>query len=173
MIKKINLPMTTEFIVSLKAGEWLSLTGKIFTARDQAHLRLVNELNQGKQIFLLKEQNPILYYTGPSPKRANQIIGAAGPTTSSRMDAYTPYLIEKGIKISIGKGLRSEAVIAAIKKHQGLYLAAIGGAGAYYQNKIKKCQLIYYPELLSEAIYELEVADFLVMVAIDSQGNKF
>jgi len=165
MIKKITLPFTDEAIQELKPGQWLSLTGKIFTARDQAHLRLFTALQNQETVALLKEKNPVLYYCGPTPKRPGQAIGACGPTTSSRMDAYTPFLVEKGFKISIGKGQRSAEVQNAIKKHHGLYLMAIGGAGAYYQDKVKKCTLLYYPELLSEAIYELEVEDFLVYVA--------
>lgn len=168
-IKKITLPFDTNTINTLKAGDHLELTGMLVTARDQAHQKLVKALKNNEPIPL-QDPYPILYYTGPTPSRPDQIIGSCGPTTSARMDPFTPYLIEKGFKISIGKGSRGPEVIAAIKKYKGLYLIAYGGCGALYQTTVKKNKCIAYPKLLSESICELYVENFPVVVGIDANG---
>jgi fumarate hydratase subunit beta len=162
-MKKIHLPLTNQTINSLKPGDYLELTGTIYTARDQAHKKLVEDLKNGKKIPL--PPDAVIYYAGPSPAPKGKIIGSCGPTTSSRMDAFTPFLADHGLKFCIGKGSRSLDVVKALKKHHGIYFMALGGCGALYQTKIKKAKLLAYPELLSEAIYELTVQDFPVIVA--------
>ncbi len=152
-----------KIILSSKPETWLKLNGIIYTARDQAHLRLCEAIRNNEKLPF-EEENPILYYAGPSPTKPGQVIGACGPTTSSRMDPFTPFLMEHGFRICIGKGKRSPEVTAAIKKYHGVYLTALGGCGALYQTKIKSCKLIAYPELFSEAIYKLEVVDFPVFI---------
>lgn len=170
-MKKLDLPLKDQDINDLHAGDWLEITGTIYTARDQAHKRLIEAINSGQKLPF-PEPNPVLYYAGPTPAKPDEVIGSAGPTTSSRMDPFTPTLIDQGLKITIGKGDRSEQVISAIRKHKGLYLIAFGGCGALYQSCIKKAELIAYPDLLSEAIYKLEIVDFPTVVAIDSQGES-
>lgn len=157
---RINTPITDESISSLKSGDKVLISGTIYTARDAAHKRIIEAMDNNEALpFDIKEQ--VIYYCGPSPAKDNQVIGAAGPTTSGRMDKYTPRLLEAGLKVMIGKGLRSEEVLNSIKKNNALYLIAIGGAGAFYADTIKKCELIAYPDLGAEAIYKLSVIDFL------------
>ena len=170
MVKKVMLPLTDETLAELKAGDDISLTGVIYVARDAAHKRLVETLEQGKPLpFDIKGQ--IVYFMGPSPARPGQVIGSAGPTTSGRMDSYSPRLIAEGLKGMIGKGMRAPEVKDAIKKYKAVYLAAIGGAGALISKSIKKSEVIAYEELGAEAIRRLEVEDFPATVVNDIYGG--
>jgi len=167
----LDLPADETRIKELRAGEMVFINGTMYTARDQAHMRMIKELDEGTTlpITLL---NSAIYYCGPSPKKPGRIVGAIGPTTSSRMDKLTEPLLKEGMKVMIGKGKRSEEVIESIKKHEAVYLCAIGGAGALYSNCIKKFELAGYEDLMAEAIYKLEVENFPAVVAIDSEGNS-
>ena len=170
MAKKVALPLTDETLKDLKAGDNILLTGVIYVARDAAHKRLIEALDQGKPLpFDIKGQT--IYFMGPSPAKPGKPIGAAGPTTSGRMDAYSPRLIAEGLKGMIGKGMRSQAVKDAMKKYKAVYLAAIGGAGALIARSIKKSEVIAYEELGAEAIRRLEVEDFPVTVINDIYGG--
>ena len=170
MSKKVRLPLTDETLESLHAGDNVLLTGVIYVARDAAHKRIVEALEQGKPLpFDIKGQT--VYFMGPSPAKPGQVIGSAGPTTSGRMDSYSPRLIAEGLKGMIGKGMRSQAVKDAMKKHKAVYLAAIGGAGALNSKSIKKSEVIAYEELEAEAIRRLEVEDFPVTVINDIYGG--
>ena len=170
MVKKVTLPLTDETVQELKAGDSVLLTGVIYGARDAAHKRMVEALDQGKPLpFNIKGQT--IYYMGPSPARPGQAIGSAGPTTSGRMDAYSLRLIAEGLRGMIGKGMRSPAVKDAMKKYKAVYLAAIGGAGALISKSIKKSEVIAYEELGAEAIRRLEVEDFPVTVINDIYGG--
>jgi fumarate hydratase subunit beta len=170
MAKKITLPLTDEILKNLKAGDNLLLTGVIYAARDAAHKRMVEALDQGKPLpFDIKCAT--IYYMGPTPARPGRVIGSAGPTTSGRMDTYTPPLIAAGLKGMIGKGPRSKAVKDAMVKHKAVYLGAIGGAGAIISKSIKKAEVIAYEELGAEALRRLEVADFPVTVINDIYGG--
>lgn len=173
---KITAPLTGEMLAKLKIGDKVLLSGIIYTARDAAHKRLVETINQARSEkrppnlpFDLKGQ--IIYYVGPAPAKPGQVIGSAGPTTSYRMDAYAPLLMEEGLKGMIGKGMRSQAVIEAMKKYQAVYFAAVGGAGALLAKAIKKAEVIAYDDLGPEAIRRLEVEDFPVTVVNDIYGN--
>ncbi len=166
---KISPPLTDEIVTLLKAGDRVIITGIIYTARDMAHKYIVEGHRRGEKTpFDLKGQ--ILYYTGPTPAAPGRPIGSAGPTTSYRMDKYTPYLLELGLKGMIGKGPRGQAVKDAIKKHKAVYFAAIGGAGALISKAIKKADVIAYPELGTEAVMRLEVEDFPAVVVNDVHG---
>lgn len=169
---KITTPLTQETIQHLKAGDQVSLSGIIFTARDAAHKRMVETyLAREKLPVDLKDQ--IIYYVGPCPAKPGKVIGSAGPTTSGRMDPYTPLLIrEFGLKGMIGKGSRSQEVIEAIKECGAVYFLAIGGAGALLAQRIKKAQVVAYEDLGPEAIYQLEVEDFPLIVGIDCLGRN-
>ncbi|MDS1003731.1 Fe-S-containing hydro-lyase [Clostridium sporogenes] len=168
---KINTPLTEEKIKDLKAGDMVLITGVIYTARDAAHKRLVNSLEEGKDLpFEVK--NSIIYYVGPTPAKPGMKIGAAGPTTSYRMDTYTPTLLNLGLKGMIGKGKRSKEVVESIVKNKAVYFGAIGGAAALISKSIKKSEIIAYKDLDSEAIRKLEVEDLPVTVIIDSKGNN-
>lgn len=170
MAQKITLPLTDEVLKDLKAGDNLLLTGVIYVARDAAHKRMIEALDQGKPLpFDIKGQT--IYYMGPSPARPGRPIGSAGPTTSGRMDAYTPRLLAEGLKGMIGKGLRSQEVKEAIKKYKAVYLGAIGGAGALISKSIKKAEVIAYEDLGAEAVRRLEVEDFPVTVINDIYGG--
>ena len=170
MVKKVTLPLTDETLKDLKAGDNISLTGVIYVARDAAHKRMVEALDQGKPLpFDIRGQT--IYFMGPSPAKPGQPIGAAGPTTSGRMDAYSPRLIAEGLKGMIGKGMRSPAVKDAMKKYKAVYLAAIGGAGALIAKCIKKSEVIAYEDLGTEAIRRLKVEDFPVTVVNDIYGG--
>jgi len=170
MAKKISLPLTEDTLEDLKAGDDIQLTGVIYVARDAAHKRIVEALDQGKPLpFDLKGQT--IYFMGPSPARPGQAIGSAGPTTSGRMDSYSPRLIAEGLKGMIGKGMRSQAVKDAMKKYKAVYFGAIGGAGALASKSIKKSEVIAYEELGAEAIRRLEVEDFPVTVVNDIYGG--
>jgi len=169
-IKKITTPITKDMIKSLRAGDILAITGTIYTGRDAAHKKLVALIKENKPLpFDIKDS--ILYYVGPTPAKPGKPIGSAGPTSSYRMDPYTPYLLAQGSLISIGKGPRSQAIKEALVQYQGLYLSAIGGAAALTADSIKQCDLIAYPELGAEAIYKLEVVDFFAVVTYGSYGN--
>ncbi len=171
MDKYINTPLTNDVVERLEAGDYVYITGTIYTARDAAHKRMYDSMNQeGKMPFDLT--NNILYYLGPTPERKGQIIGSAGPTTSSRMDKYTPLLLEHGLKGMIGKGKRNKEVIDSMVKNKAVYFAAVGGAGALLSKKIKASKIIAYDDLGTEAIRELYVEDFPVIVVIDSKGNN-
>jgi len=169
-VKKIKLPLTDEILKGLRAGDNLLLTGVIYVARDAAHKRMVEALDQGKPLpFDIK--GATIYYMGPSPARPGRVIGSAGPTTSGRMDAYAPRLIAEGLKGMIGKGLRSKPVKDAMVKHKAVYLGAIGGAGAIISKSIKKSEVVAYEELGAEAVLRLEVEDFPVTVINDIYGG--
>ena len=168
--KKVTVPLTDEILRDLRAGDNLLLTGVIYVGRDAAHKRMVEALDQGKPLpFDIKGQT--IYYMGPSPARPGRVIGSAGPTTSGRMDAYSPRLIAEGLKGMIGKGLRSQAVKDAMVKHKAVYLGAIGGAGAVISQSIKKSEVVAYEELGAEALRRLEVQDFPVTVINDIYGG--
>lgn len=171
MDKYIKAPIDDEVVNSLKAGDYVYITGTIYTARDAAHKRMYEAINNGESIpFELK--NNIIYYLGPSPAREGQVIGSAGPTTSSRMDKYTPLLLEHGLKGMIGKGKRSKEVIESMHKNNAVYFAAIGGAGALLSKCIKKAEVIAYDDLGTEAIRKLEVENLPAIVVIDNQENN-
>ena len=171
MDKYIKAPIDDEVVNSLKAGDYVYITGTIYTARDAAHKRMYEAINNGESIpFELK--NNIIYYLGPSPAREGQVIGSAGPTTSSRMDKYTPLLLEHGLKGMIGKGKRSNEVIKSMHKNNAVYCAAIGGAGALLSKCIKKAEVIAYDDLGTEAIRKLEVENLPTIVVIDNQENN-
>ncbi len=170
MVKKIMLPLTNETLAGLKAGDNILLTGTMYVGRDAAHKRMVEALEQGKSLpFDVKGQ--VIYFMGPSPARPGQPIGSAGPTTSGRMDSYSPRLIAEGLKGMIGKGMRSQEVKDVMKKYKVVYLAAIGGAGALISKTIKKSEVIAYEELGAEAIRRLEVEDFPATVVNDIYGG--
>lgn len=168
--KHIQAPLTLEVIESLTIGDQVYISGTVYTARDAAHKRLVELLNKGEELpFDIKGQ--IIFYVGPSPAKPGAVIGSAGPTTSYRMDAYTPPLLEKGLKGMIGKGSRSEEVKASIVANKAVYFAAIGGAAALTAERIKKSKVILYPELGPEAIRKLEVENLPVIVVNDCFGG--
>ena len=170
MNKKVNLPLTEKTLKSLKAGDNVLLSGVLYVARDAAHRKMIETLDRGEPLpFGIKGQT--LYYMGPSPAPPGKVIGSAGPTTSVRMDAYTPRLLAAGLKGMIGKGVRSPAVKDAIKKYKAVYLAAVGGAGALLSKTIIKSEVIAYPELGPEAVLKLEVKDFPVTVINDIYGG--
>ena len=163
--KRINLPDDVEHIYDLRADDVVLISGTVYTARDQAHKRIVAAIKNGEPLpFDLK--NAAIYYCGPTPALDGQIIGSCGPTTSKRMDDYTPELLKQGLKVMIGKGVRSLFVTQAIKKHCAIYLSAIGGAAALYQSTVTACELIAYPDLGCEAVYKLTVKDFPAIVKI-------
>lgn len=171
MEKYINTPIDDKIVSELKAGDYVYLTGTVYTARDAAHKRLYEALQRGEDIPL-ELQNNIIYYLGPSPAREGQVIGSAGPTTSSRMDKYTPLLLEKGLKGMIGKGKRSDEVIESMHKNHTVYFAAIGGAGALLSKCIKKSEVIAYEDLGTEAIRKLEVENLPIIVVIDDEKTN-
>lgn len=171
MEKYINTPIDDKIVSELKAGDYVYLTGTVYTARDAAHKRLYEALQRGEDIPL-ELQNNIIYYLGPSPAREGQVIGSAGPTTSSRMDKYTPLLLEKGLKGMIGKGKRSDKVIESMHKNHAVYFAAIGGAGALLSKCIKKSEVIAYEDLGTEAIRKLEVENLPIIVVIDDEKTN-
>lgn len=171
MEKRITTPLTKEKIKELKAGDSALITGTIYAARDAAHKRLIELLDRGEELPI-DVKDAIVYYVGPTPAKPGQVIGSAGPTTSYRMDAYSPRLIEKGLRGMIGKGLRGAEVIEAIKKYTGVYFAAIGGAAALIGKSVVKSEIVAYEDLGAEAIRKLEVVDFPVVVVIDCEGNN-
>jgi fumarate hydratase subunit beta len=170
-IRRITLPLTREKAADLEAGDLVSLSGILYTARDAAHQRFVDILDQGGALPFPVE-DACLYYAGPSPAAPGQIIGSAGPTTSYRMDPYTPRLLGLGLRGMIGKGERSAAVIAAMKEAGAVYFGAIGGAGALLAERIRACEIIAFEDLGTEALRRLAVEDFPATVIIDSRGNN-
>lgn len=164
---KLKSPFSEEEIRNLRAGDIVSLSGVIYTGRDQAHKRMCNA---EELPFDIDGQG--IYYVGPSPTKPGDVIGAAGPTTSYRMDDLTLPLLEQGLRIMIGKGKRDQKVIDGMKKYGAVYLVAIGGAGAFISNSIKKCDIIAYEDLGAEAVRRLEVEDMVLTVCIDSKGNN-
>lgn len=171
MDKYITVPLTDETAASLQAGDYVYLTGTIFTARDAAHKRMNEALEKSGELPFDVKHN-VIYYMGPSPAREGRIIGSAGPTTSSRMDKYAPALLDMGLKGMIGKGKRSQAVQEAIVRNGAVYFAAVGGAGALLSHAIVASEVIAYDDLGTEAVRKLEVKDFPAIVVMDSQGNN-
>ena len=171
MEKKIHAPLVSEEIKELRAGDYVYITGTFYTARDAAHKRMEEALNQGNPLPLNLKDN-VIYYMGPSPARQGRPIGSAGPTTASRMDKYTPRLLDLGLKGMIGKGKRTPEVAEAIVRNQAVYFAAVGGAGALLSKCIVESQVIAYEDLGTEAIRKLTVKDFPAVVVIDSLGNN-
>lgn len=171
MNQYINTPIDENITQNLKAGDYVYITGIIYTARDAAHKRMYEALEKGEEIPFDLNHN-IIYYLGPTPAREGQVIGSAGPTTSSRMDKYTPLLMQHGLRGMIGKGKRSGEVIEAIKKYQGVYFAAVGGAGALLSKCIKAAEVIAYDDLGTEAVRKLQVENLPVIVVIDAKGNN-
>ena len=170
MAKRVGLPLTDDAVKDLKAGENVLLSGVMYVARDSAHKRMTESLDRGEPLpFDIRGQT--IYYMGPTPAKPGRVIGSAGPTTSGRMDAFSPRLIAAGLRGMIGKGMRSAAVKEAIKKHGAVYMAAIGGTGALISKSIKKSEVIAYKELGAEAILKLEVEDFPATVINDIYGG--
>ena len=167
---KLTTPLTDQDVVQLEIGDTVIVSGVIYTARDAAHKRLVDMLARGENLPM-DIRGQIIYYVGPSPARPGRVIGAAGPTTSYRMDSYAPMLIKLGLKAMIGKGKRSAEVIAALQEHKAVYLGATGGAGALISQRIKKAEVIAFPELGPEAVHRLEVEGFPTIVINDCQGR--
>ncbi len=171
MERHITAPISKEAAKELRAGDYVYLTGTIYTARDAAHKRMYEALEKGETLPLQMKDN-VIYYMGPSPAREGRVIGSAGPTTASRMDKYAPALLDLGLTGMIGKGKRSEAVKEAIVRNGAVYFAAVGGAGALLAGSIKASEVIAYDDLGTEAIRKLEVEDFPVIVVIDSAGQN-
>jgi len=171
-VKRIRSPIDDKIIKNLKSGDFVLITGIIYTARDLAHKKLVELINRRKNLPV-DLKNAIIYYTGPTPAKPGQVIGSIGPTTSSRMDIYTPVLIRYGLKGMIGKGERSKEVLNAIKKYKSIYFATIGGTGALLSEKVIFCEPVAFQELGPEAIYKLKVKDFPAIVINDTFGNDF
>ncbi len=167
---RLTPPLKDTDVEALRAGDQVLITGTIFTGRDAAHKRLVDLIAEGKKLPMDLE-GQIIYFVGPTPSRPGEPIGSAGPTTSYRMDAYSPILIEKGLKGMIGKGSRSPEVIESIVKHKAVYMAAVGGAAALISRRIDSCEIIAYEDLGPEAIRRLEVKDFPAIVVNDCEGN--
>ena len=171
-VRKFDLksPLADDVVMELRAGDILTITGELYTARDAAHARLAELLERGESLPF-DPIGQIIYYVGPTPPPPGRPIGAAGPTTSYRMDKYTPALLATGIKATIGKGPRSNEVVAAIRKYKAVYLAAVGGAGALLANRVLSCEVVAFKELGTEAVRKLEVKDLPVVVINDTEGN--
>ncbi|MHC2994478.1 MAG: Fe-S-containing hydro-lyase [Candidatus Atribacteria bacterium] len=170
-IKKITTPLDDEVIINLKAGDSVSITGYIYTGRDAAHKRLIELIKNGQELPI-KLKGQIIYYVGPAPAKPGYPCGSAGPTTSYRMDPYTPALLDRGLKGMIGKGLRSQEVIESMKKNKVVYFGAVGGAAALIARSIKKSEVIAYEDLGTEAIHRYYIEDFPAIVVIDAYGNN-
>ena len=171
MEKHIKLPLTSELARTLKAGDKVYLTGEIYTSRDAGHKRMCESLAKGEALPF-DPTDATIYYVGPTPAKPGQVIGSAGPTTSGRMDAYAPTMMSVGARGMIGNGARLPEVIEAMKKYDGVYFGAIGGAGALLAKCIKKCELIAYEDLGAEALRKLYVEDMPLVVIIDCEGNN-
>ena len=169
---RLELPLSKEAALKLKAGQRVLLSGVLYTGRDQTHRRLIELLDKGEELPV-DLNGQLLYYVGPSPAPPGRVVGSAGPTTAYRMDAYTPRLLEKGLAATMGKGKRSLEVKDAMKKHGALYLATIGGAGAYLSEKIRSCELVTFEDLGPEAMFRMEVNDFPAVVINDAEGNDW
>jgi len=168
--KEIRLPLTEETIAGLRAGDHVTLTGVIYTARDAAHKRMIEALDRGEPLPI-DIKGAVIYYVGPTPERPGRVIGAAGPTTSMRLNPYTPRLMAQGLKATIGKGGRNQEVREALKKYRGIYFIAVGGTGALLSKRVKKAEVVAYEDLGTEAIRRLEVESFPVIVANDVYGD--
>lgn len=171
MEKHITAPLDKDIVKELKAGDYVYLTGTIYTARDAAHKRMYEAIQRGETLPFHIGEN-VIYYMGPSPAREGRPIGSAGPTTASRMDKYTPSLLDLGMRGMIGKGRRTEAVRESMMKNQAVYFAAVGGAGALLSKSITQAEVIAYEDLGTEAIRRLKVKDFPVIVVMDCEGNN-
>jgi len=171
MEKRIEMPLTEEKVRELRCGDSVLLSGVIYTGRDAAHKRLVELLEKGEKLPI-DVKDSVIYYVGPAPAKPGQVIGSAGPTTSYRMDAYAPALLDEGLKGMIGKGKRSAEVVESMKKNGAVYFGAIGGAGALLAKCIKKVEIVAYEDLGTEAIRKIEVCDLPLSVIIDSEGNN-
>lgn len=171
MEKHIKVPLVRDVAASLRAGDYVYLSGTIYTARDAAHKRLYEALEKGETLPLDMKNN-VIYYMGPSPARPGHPIGSAGPTTASRMDKYAPALLDLGLTGMIGKGKRSQAVGDAVVRNGAVYFAAVGGAGALLSRSIVSSEVLAYDDLGTEAIHKLEVKDFPVIVVMDAEGNN-
>jgi len=169
--KRLTPPLNNESVTDLKAGDKVLITGVIYSARDAAHKRLVDMMAKNEQLPI-EIEGQIIYFMGPAPAKPGQAIGSAGPTTSYRMDAYSPTLVAAGLKGMIGKGARSADVVDSMKKHCAVYLAATGGAGALISKSIKKAEVVAFDDLGAEAVRRLEVEDFPCTVAQDCHGNN-
>ncbi|HCL90592.1 MAG TPA: Fe-S-containing hydro-lyase [Candidatus Atribacteria bacterium] len=168
---KITTPLYEEKVIQLKAGDLVSITGYIYAARDVAHRRIFEIINKGKKLPI-QIKGQIIFYAGPTPAKPGYPCGSVGPTTSYRMDPYTPPLLDKGLKGMIGKGLRSKEVIESIKKNKAIYFATIGGAAALISKSIKESEVVFYEDLGTEAIYRFYVEKFPAIVVIDSDGRN-
>ena len=171
MDRHIMAPINKEELAKLQAGDYVYITGTIYTARDAAHKRMQETLDRGEELPIELDNN-LIYYMGPSPAREGRPIGSAGPTTSSRMDKYAPKLMDLGLAGMIGKGKRSQSVMEAIVRNRAVYFAAVGGAGALLSKSIIKSEVVAYDDLGTEAIRKLEVKDFPVIVVVDKDGNN-
>lgn len=171
MEKRIIAPFDKAQVEDLHAGDYVYISGTIYSARDAAHKRMFEAINEGKDIPIDLENN-VIYYLGPTPAKPGQVIGSAGPTTASRMDKYTPLLLDRGLNGMIGKGKRSKEVIESMIKNKAVYFAATGGAGALLSKCIVKSEVIAYDDLGTEAIRKMEVKDFPAIVVIDSEGKN-
>lgn len=169
--RRLTLPMDKQTALSLKAGERVLLSGTLYCARDAAHKRLVALLDEGKPLPF-DPTDAGIYYAGPTPAKPGQVIGSVGPTTSYRMDDYTPRMLEQGLRVMIGKGKRSQAVIDSMKQHGAVYLGAVGGAGALLARSIQSAEIVAYEDLGAEALRRFTIADFPAVVVIDAQGNN-
>ncbi|MHC4110130.1 MAG: Fe-S-containing hydro-lyase [Planctomycetota bacterium] len=170
-IKKLQPPLTEADVRSLKAGEQVLITGTIYTARDMAHKRLCESIDAGRELPFELE-GAVIYFVGPTPARPGRVVGAAGPTTSSRMDAFSPKLIARGLRAMVGKGYRGGEVRGALKEYGAVHLATIGGAGALLSKHIVAAEIVAYEDLGTEAIRKLDVVDFPAIVAYDTYGQS-
>lgn len=171
MVRSLKTPLTEEDVLSLKAGDCISLSGTVYTARDAAHQRMTKAIATEEPLpFELEGQ--VIYYVGPCPASEEHVIGACGPTTSGRLDGYTAEFLKRGLKGMIGKGERSSEVREAMQQYPSVYLAAVGGAGAYLSKRVKKAEILAYADLGPEAIMKLEVEDFPCVVAVDAYGGN-
>lgn len=167
----LELPLDEKTVRSLRAGDAVTLSGSILTGRDAAHKRLIDLIDQNKELPV-DLNGQVIYYVGPAPASPGHAVGSAGPTTSYRMDAYTPKLLEMGLRAMIGKGLRNKEVIESMKKNGAVYFGAVGGAAALISQSIVNSEVIAYPDLGAEAIHRFVIKDFPVIVVIDSLGNN-
>lgn len=170
-IRAVEVPLKAEDIDSMHVGDFLYLTGTIYTARDAAHKRMFESMEKGENLPI-ELKNNVIYYLGPSPAREGQVIGSAGPTTSNRMDKYTPRMLDAGLKGMVGKGKRSPEVIQSIKDNKAVYFATIGGAGALLSKCIKEAEVVAYEDLGTEAIRKLKIEELPVIVVIDKDGHN-
>ncbi|MGE5403967.1 MAG: Fe-S-containing hydro-lyase [Candidatus Saccharibacteria bacterium] len=171
MSRVVKTPMSDEDVLALKAGDCISLNGVVYTARDAAHQRMVKAIAEGRELPF-DPAGQVIYYVGPCPGDDVHPVGSCGPTTSSRMDGYAPKLLELGLKGMIGKGERAASVIDSMRKNKAVYLAAVGGAGAFLAQKVIKADIVAYPDLGPEAVLKLEIKDFPCVVAIDAYGGN-